>query len=522
MFNAPDAVKVRRTHAGTCALTGDGKVLCWGQDKTANKAIGVTSVTGMPAVSDIDSNESMTCAVAVDGRLFCWPLGTFVAKQVATGLRSVAVGPAHLCGVTGDAKLACWVREPLTLGEKAAGTLNKGSRYGQLGNGGQQEAIDSAPAIVKEVVGAQQACVGANHTCALDGKGQVWCFGYFGAGNMGVPYTVWSQYGWDDQKFAGKPIPVPLTDVSELACSSGTSCALKTDGTVHCWGSGNERTVGSATNQLTPNKIPGLPSIIGISAGGSDGGATVCARAKDGSSWCWGSNMDGQIASWEPGKSGDPLIPTPVAGAQGYVDIVAGGGGMCGLKTDKSLWCWGKNDAGQFGNGGKTGSAVPVKVPVAQSFAHLALGDDHMCARTDAGAVFCWGSGGTGQYGNLLGNGSNDASLTPLAVQDLGVVADLSVSYNHTCVAQKDGTAKCWGYDANGELGAGKTWTDHKAQPVTFKGLEHPVSAVGAQGSTTCVLTAKDATIRCVGGSDVYGRPTGYGFHVDPVKVAGP
>ena len=76
---------------------------------------------------------------------------------------------------------------------------------------------------------------------------------------------------------------------------------------------------------------------------------------------------------------------------------------------DGSLWCWGRNNRGQLGDGTRTPRALPVRVAGIDDVIAVAAGDGHTCAATAAGAVFCWGADDTGQLGDRGGIGSRAA-----------------------------------------------------------------------------------------------------------------
>jgi alpha-tubulin suppressor-like RCC1 family protein len=94
-----------------------------------------------------------------------------------------------------------------------------------------------------------------------------------------------------------------MTGVSKLAPGYDSVCAIKTDGTVWCWGSNSDGQVGdgSYTTQLVPVQLPGLTNVKDIAAGGGH----VCVVKMDGSVACWGYDGQGQLAD------GDQYSPDP-------------------------------------------------------------------------------------------------------------------------------------------------------------------------------------------------------------------
>jgi hypothetical protein len=90
----------------------------------------------------------------------------------------------------------------------------------------------------------------------------------------------------------------------------------------------------------------------------SAGGAHTCAIKQDGSLWCWGYNLDGQVGD---GTNSDKVIPVKIM-SSGVSSVALGGYHTCAIKQDGSLWCWGLNSDGQLGDGTGTNRNTPVRV----------------------------------------------------------------------------------------------------------------------------------------------------------------
>src|SRR4030095_817854 len=97
-------------------------------------------------------------------------------------------------------------------------------------------------------------------------------------------------------------------------------------------------------------------------------------------------------------------------------------------------------------------------------FAPFTAGCAHTCARTSVGAAYCWGRGESGQLGVPVPTTmcTTDAapfpcSMTPIAVGGGLSFARLAGGGAHTCGLTSDGTAFCWGKNANGQVGDGTT-----------------------------------------------------------------
>jgi alpha-tubulin suppressor-like RCC1 family protein len=115
------------------------------------------------------------------------------------------------------------------------------------------------------------------------------------------------------------------------------------------------------------------------------------------------------------------------------------------LNTDGTLWAWGSNANGQFGDETKLDSSVP-KV-VGNSYMAVAAGDVHTVALKTNGDLLAWGRN---QYGQL-GNGTTDDQITKQRI-DTRYVA-VAVGQNHTLGIKTDGSLWAWGDNSSGQLG---------------------------------------------------------------------
>ena len=143
-------------------------------------------------------------------------------------------------------------------------------------------------------------------------------------------------------------------------------------------------------------------------------------------------------------------------------------------------------------------------------------GSIHTCALTVAGGVKCWGDNADGQ----LGEGTRTARRTPVDVIGLtsGVTA-LAAGSNHTCALTTAGGVMCWGGNDEGQLGDG-TRLGRKS-PVDVMGLSSGVTSVAAGSSHTCALTNAGGAV-CWGDNSL--RQIGDGTLTErrvPVEVVG-
>jgi alpha-tubulin suppressor-like RCC1 family protein len=185
-----------------------------------------------------------------------------------------------------------------------------------------------------------------------------------------------------------------------------------------------------------------------------------CAVRTDGSVLCWGSNGFGELGSGSTGI-GSP-VPAPVGnlGVGTAIAVTAGYHHSCVVSSSGGAKCWGYNAYGQIGVGTRNDVLVPTDVSgLAIGVASLAGGYYHTCALTTAGGVKCWGANYLGQ----LGDSTFDDRSTPVDVVGLssGVIA-IAVGEFSNCALLATGSLTCWGLNWHGQLGYG----DGGAYPV--------------------------------------------------------
>jgi alpha-tubulin suppressor-like RCC1 family protein len=233
------------------------------------------------------------------------------------------------------------------------------------------------------------------------------------------------------------------------------ACALLDDGSVRCWGDNRAGQLGNGTETFQSARpgaaVIGLTDIAQVAAGYEHS----CASARGGSVWCWGDNVYGQL-----GVEGPAALPVQVPGLDGpaaeigcHGDADYSSGFTCARMTSGKVFCWGANFNGQLGDGSLDATATPVQVLNLTDAVRIALGPHSACAVRSTGGVVCWGYNGVPGW---LGTGSSEENVeVPEAVLGLSDVREIDGGLHYYCViAGGDDSVKCWGNNERGQIGA--------------------------------------------------------------------
>ena len=224
------------------------------------------------------------------------------------------------------------------------------------------------------------------------------------------------------------------------------------------------------------------------------GDSFTCAIKTDGTVWCWGRNNLKQLGD---GTTTNRTRPVQVTGLTGATQVIAGQGWACVLKSDGTVACWGDNSSGQLGDGTTTGRSAPAVIPDLTGVTQISGNFQHVCARLSDSTARCWGWNATFQ----LGDGTQTSRLSPVAPSDLAGVAQISAGVFQTCARLNDGTVRCWGHGNHGGLGDGNGtyWTSTKITPTGLSGVAQIASGTGWNNACALLTTG---VLKCWGLND--------------------
>lgn len=335
--------------------------------------------------------------------------------------------------------------------------------------------------------------VGKNHFLVLKEDGSVWGWGDHKYGQLGANGSTTST-----------PIPIQeengnrLLNIKAIAAGGNHSVALfekiDKDGKlitkVLTWGDNTFGQLGhSLDNSMSklPQEVVGLTTrIIAIAAGDNH----TLAVDESGQVWAWGRNAFGQLGLGEKDKnnfSPEPLkTPVKVKGLPNSIVAVATGAEhSVALDSNGTVWAWGRNTAGQLGNGTTTNvNPEPTEVLGLSNIVEIAAGANHTLAlKQDSTNVYAWGSNAYGQ----LGDGGLESKLRPVQVKDMSKVKMVASGDNHTITVKEDGTVWMWGKNTSG-TGSSRT------TPIEVKGLINAI-AIGGGGDSNTLAVKDDGTV---------------------------
>jgi alpha-tubulin suppressor-like RCC1 family protein len=318
------------------------------------------------------------------------------------------------------------------LGINLSGSANNRSTTTQVSGGGT---------TWKQVAG------GYAHTAAVKTDGTLWAWGLNSYGRLGDTTTT--------QRTIPVVISSPATNWKQVACGDSHTAAVKTDGTLWAWGNNTSGRLGDTTT-IQRNS----PVVISNSATTwkqvSCGYAHTGAIKIDGTLWTWGQNAYKQLGHSD--ASGSVATPTQVGTATSWKQIACGSYHTAAIRTDGTLWTCGRNSQGQLGNSTIGGNVLTItQVGTATTWKQVAGGQYHTAAIKTDGTLWTWGRNNEGQIGNNFSGVGVDRA-TPVQTFLAGTNwKQVSCGLYHTVAVKKDGTVWCWGRNDFGPLGDGST-----------------------------------------------------------------
>lgn len=355
---------------------------------------------------------------------------------------SVSMGSRHTCAVSADNVLYCWGFNgdgQVGLGESAQGS---GPVYSL-----------PQPSSVTGALTFKEVSSGAFHTCAWTLSFNPYCWGKNVDGRVGD--------GGNTQVDAPEHV-AGVHVFKQISAGATHSCGVSLADRLFCWGYGLDGQLGVGSPAPESEGEPTIEIVGGIENRWrqvSAGGLHTCGITNGGTTYCWGVNLAGQVGDATTSDQRD--TPAMVAGGHTFVRIASGGDHTCALQANGTAWCWGDNTYGQLGNGGGVGSNTPVAVGGGLSFESIEAGLQHTCGvvgtptlpggEPAGGAVFCWGRNSAGQ----IGDGSQTHRSTPTAVAGGLAFRQVSAGDLASCGITLNNLAYCWGDNQYGQLGDG-------------------------------------------------------------------
>ena len=270
---------------------------------------------------------------------------------------------------------------------------------------------------------------------------------------------------------------------------------------LYAWGYNGTGQVGDGTvvARSSPVQIGALTNWAQVAAGS---GHTASVKT-DGTLWTWGrnTNFSGSTGQLGDGTTINRSSPVQIGALTNWAQVSAGSYLTASIKTDGTLWTWGFNSSGQLGDGTVINKSSPVQIGALTNWAQVSAGGVHTAAVTTGGQLYAWGGGGNGR----LGNGTTDFLSSPVQIGALTNWAQVAAGINHTASIKTDGTLWAWGQNNLGQLGDGTT--ANKSSPVQIGALTNWRQVSAGSGHTASVKT--DGTLWTWGRNTNFSGSTG-------------
>ena len=235
--------------------------------------------------------------------------------------------------------------------------------YGELGHNQANPGFDglSSPTQVPSKAGTTWTYLsGGDSACnAINSAGEWYSWGRY---YYGAPFNA------SLNNNRSSPTQIPGTDWAFVDYSNVCGAAIKTNGTLWTFGGNNNGALGineqgnwpaMTTSRSSPTQVPGTTWSKCYCLTDA-----MYAFKTDGTLWTWGHNASGQLGLNQPGttKYSSPVQIPGTTWSSAYMDFSPHKQGVLAIKTDGSLWAWGKNQSGSLGLNNETQYSSPTQI----------------------------------------------------------------------------------------------------------------------------------------------------------------
>jgi alpha-tubulin suppressor-like RCC1 family protein len=293
--------------------------------------------------------------------------------------KQVAAGSSHVMAIKTDGTLWGW-------GYNSVGHLGSGNTTSY-----------SSPIQIGALTTWRQVSAGASFSGGIAADSTLWMWGSSASGQLG------------NNSLTGTSSPIQTiaagTTWKMIACGPQHALAIKTNGTMWSWGLNTNGQLGDGTvvGKSSPVQIGLLTTWTKVYSTSMGGGDVSMAINSSNQLWVWGDNTNYQLGTGNTTKYSSPV--QIAGGGTNWKTIAPGLQASAGIKTDGTLWTWGKNAGYQLGQGDLTTRSTPTQVGAWTTWYTVAqTGDISMMGITTNGWLYCWGKNTYGEFGDYSSN----------------------------------------------------------------------------------------------------------------------
>jgi len=317
--------------------------------------------------------------------------------------------------------------------------------FGDIGTIGNGATVRSSSPIQEITSGDwSQLGTGDRHVLAIKTDGTLWGWGCGAQGRLGN----------NSISNFSSPVQEYFSDATWCYIAPGTNhtAAIKTDGTLWSSGLGNGGQIGNGAASINNcTLIQELTSSIDWCQ--AAGGEFTVAVKTTGQVWLWGCNAAGQIGDETIINKSSPV--REISSSTDWSQVSASQYHTLAIKTDGTLWGWGRNIPGAIGTGDTLCYSSPVQeITSSTDWCQSSAAEQHSAALKTDNTLWVWGSGNLGRTGT--GNGLCYSS----PVQEITSSTDwcqVCAYAVNTAAVKTSGQLLAWGWNVAGQIGDGTT-----------------------------------------------------------------